>query len=112
MSHVLSLSSSKETEAFEKKEKIKSLQQAPIHGQSGGKKSMCKSLVVVISDEGEYKSYATKQCKYLGPLVRCCVAFGVYKLLTIPYYSYRVDGSFGSDKYLRKNNFNDWNRLK
>ena len=71
-----------------------------------------KSLVAVIHDEGEYKECTGKQNANLGPLVRCCVAFGVYKLLTIPYFYFNVEGSFGSKVYLRKNNFNDWNRLK
>ncbi len=43
-----------------------------------------KCLVAVIRDEGEYSSCTRKQCRNLGPLVRCSVAFGVYKLITIP----------------------------
>lgn len=83
---------------------------------NGKVKSGCfrkyKCLVALIRDEGEYLSHTRKQCRNLGPLVRCSVAFGVYKLITIPYFTFDIRGSFGSDKYLRRNNFHDWNSLR
>lgn len=48
----------------------------------------------------------------LGPLIRCCVAFGAQKLILVGSHQFSTHGAHGSQKHIRTEAFMTWAQVQ